>query len=145
MSRAATNTGCVPAHRVTPVNRSVMTSTKSRGKTAFVLPSDKRLPESRSDSSASSTKSMAVMQSSLSSPLYNVYVKPGHSSSSKQNSSHNIKPQGSMVSMSSGSAKEQHVEYEYGYSDNKKVRPYYVSFFQPVLAVYSFVMLLYCV
>ena len=130
MCRAAPNTGYVPVHRVAPVNRSIMTSTNSRGKAVSVLPSNKRLPKSRSNSSASSTKSMAVMQSSLSSPsdayhspLYNMHVKSGHSPCSKK----------------------QHVEYKYRDSDNKKVRPYYVSFFQPVFAVYSFVMLLYCV
>ena len=42
MSRAAPNTDCVPAHRVAPVDRSIMTSTKSRGKAVFVLPSKKR-------------------------------------------------------------------------------------------------------
>ena len=44
--------------------------------------------------------------------------------------------------MTSDSAKEQRVEYKYGNSDNRKVRQYYVSLFQPVLAVYSFIMLL---
>ena len=77
MSRAAPNTDCVPAHRVAPVDRSIMTSTKSRGKAVFVLPSKKRLPESRSNSSASSTKGMAVMQSSVSSPS-DAYRSPLH-------------------------------------------------------------------
>ena len=135
MSRPAPNTGCVPAHRVAPANRSIMTSTNSRGKAAFVLPSNKRLPEIRSNSSASSTKSMAVMQSSLSSPsdayrspLYNTYMKSGHSRCSKQTSSRSIRPQGSMITMTGNGAKGQRVECTYGNTDNRKVRQCNVSF-----------------
>ena len=135
MSRPAPNTGCVPAHRVAPASRSIMTC---RGKAPFaakyadrfsLLPSKQKLPESRSNSSTSSTKSMAVMLSSLSSPsdayrspLHNIYTKSGHSSYSKQSSSHSIRPQGSMFSMTSDCAKEQRVEHKYGTSDNRKVR-----------------------
>ena len=50
-----------------------------------------------------------------------------------------------MFTMTSDGTKEQRVEYKYGNCDYRKVRKYYVSFFQPVVAVYTIVMLLYCV